>query len=135
MPDDKQKHLEMIQGVITRLSGNSSSAKAWSVGLVTALFALAAHDAERRFAILAVLPALVFWGLDAYYLRCERLSRKLYDAVRRGGSDGPEPFSMDIHQHCRQVSSWFATLFSLSIAPVHGTILIGIVVVSLTVRR
>lgn len=59
--DAKLKHLELIQGVINRLAGNSFYMKGWAVVLLSALL------------------VLVFWGLDAYFLWQERLYRVLYD--------------------------------------------------------
>ena len=50
--------------------------------LVSALFALAAGNTRIYFVYLAYFPAVAFWALDAYYLRQERLFRKLYDHVR-----------------------------------------------------
>lgn len=68
-----EHHLEMIQGVIARIAGNSFLLKGWSVTIAAALFALAARDSNSQFACIALLPSIVFWGLDAYYLRQERL--------------------------------------------------------------
>ena len=42
----REKHLELIQGVINRMAGNSFHLKGWSVVLVSALFALAASNAK-----------------------------------------------------------------------------------------
>ena len=65
MSDERKlKHLEFIQGVINRLSTNSFLLKGWSVVLVSALFALSAADSQPIFALLACIPAFVFWGLD-----------------------------------------------------------------------
>ena len=60
--ESKTKHLEMIQGVINRLSTNSFLLKGWSVVLVSALFALSAGDSNPAFIFLAYIPALVFLG-------------------------------------------------------------------------
>jgi hypothetical protein len=76
--EEKMKHLDLIQGAITRMASNSFVLKGWSVTLATALFGFSAKDSEPRLALLALLPILVFWGLDAYYLGLERLFRKLY---------------------------------------------------------
>ena len=46
--ENQRKHLDIIQGVITRLAGNSFSIKTWAVGLITVLGGLAAKDATRR---------------------------------------------------------------------------------------
>ena len=78
MREDLTKHLEFIQAIIARMAGNSFLLKGWTVTIAAALFALAANDARAVFAMLAFFPALWFWGLDAYYLRQERLFRKLY---------------------------------------------------------
>jgi hypothetical protein len=71
----KRAHLEMIQGVVNRLSNNSFLLKGWSVLLVSGLFALAAKDAKALFVYIAYFPCCVFWGLDGYFLWQERLFR------------------------------------------------------------
>lgn len=81
--ENKQKHLEMIQNVITRMANNSFMLKGWAVTLVAGIFALASNDANKIFFLIAYVPIITFWGLDAYYLRQERLYRKLYDDVRK----------------------------------------------------
>lgn len=77
-----ETHLQMIQGVISRMAGNSFMLKGWAVTLISAVFALAAQGANPRIAFVAYLPAVTFWLLDAYYLWQERLFRRLYDATR-----------------------------------------------------
>lgn len=72
----------MIQGVINRMASNSFMLKGWAVTLVAGIFALAAKDADKLYFIITYVPILVFWGLDAFYLRQERLYRMLYDKVR-----------------------------------------------------
>ena len=75
MNENRCKHLELIQGVVNRLSTNSFLLKGWTVVLVSALFALAAKDAKIVFAYLAYFPAFTFWLLDGYFLWQERLYR------------------------------------------------------------
>ena len=85
MDERKLKHLELIQGVINRLAGNSFLVKGWSVLLVSALLTLAARrqpDAGAGLLGIPFLPALIFWGLDGYFLWQERLYRALYNHVR-----------------------------------------------------
>ncbi len=85
--ESKIAYLQMIQAVIARMAGNSFLIKGWSVTLVAALFALAAANTNALFVYLAYFPSFMFWALDAYFLRQERLFRKLYDDVR--ASDEP----------------------------------------------
>ena len=84
--ENKRKHLEMIQGVVNRLSTNSFLLKGWSVVLVSALFALSAPDSRIAFVYLAYIPAIIFWGYtDGFHCPLavpEQLFRKLYDQVR-----------------------------------------------------
>jgi hypothetical protein len=134
------KHLEMIQAIVSRLAGNSFSIKGWSVTLVSALFALAAKDANVQYAAMALLPALCFWGLDGYYLRQERLFRKLYDKVRQNHLDNPpqlgQLFSMDTSEFGTLVPSWAKTLFSKSIFWLHAPIVAAVgAVIIYAVRR
>jgi hypothetical protein len=56
----KYTHLEMIQGIVNRLSPNSFLLKGWPVVLVSAMFALAAKDTQLLFVYLAYFPAIVF---------------------------------------------------------------------------
>ncbi len=125
MQDATSIHLGFIQAIIARMAGNSFLIKGWSVTVSAALFALAANDANRSFAIVALLPALAFWGLDAYYLRQERLFRRLYNESRHGQAEVSQAdgaFSLSIEKYQTQVSNWFQTLWSPAIFLIHGTI-------------
>lgn len=61
MDDHKVSHLEMIQGVINRMAGNSFALKGWAVTLVAGIFALSSKDADRTYFIVAYIPIIVFW--------------------------------------------------------------------------
>lgn len=81
--NNKIHHLEMIQGVISRMANNSFLLKGWAVTLVAGIFTLAGKDADKLYFIIAYIPIIVFWGLDAYYLLQERLYRSLYEKVSK----------------------------------------------------
>lgn len=85
--EKKLKHLDMIQAVITRMNSNSFSLKGWAVTLVAGLFALSSKDANKIYYLVTYIPIIVFWFLDAYYLKQERLYRKLYEKVRTVAED------------------------------------------------
>ena len=126
--ETKIAHLQMIQAVITRMAGNSFMVKGWTVTLVTALFALAAVDTNGFFVYVAYLPAVMFWALDAYFLRQERLFRKLYDHVRQA-KDGTVDFSMNTHRF--SVGTTWSVAWSSTLCLFHGTITTTITVVML----
>jgi hypothetical protein len=138
MSADKAKHLEFVQSAISRMATNSFVLKGWTVTLVAALFALAAKDSNRRFALLALFPALTFWGLDAYYLRQERLFRNLYDKLRGLSAEEYEkadPFSMSTAKHSHEVAGWFRTLWAPTIFFLHGVVVAAVLVVIALLSR
>jgi len=121
--DDRRKHLEFIQQIVTRLASNSFAYKGWTVVLVTGLFALGSKDATPAYLLVGALPAIAFWGLDAYYLRQERLFRELYDAVRLRGETNSQSgeFAMSTTPVSDRVDGWLRTLGSRSLWPFYGT--------------
>lgn len=138
MSADRAKHLEFVQNAIARMAGNSFLLKGWTVTIAAALFALAAKDSNRRFAILALFPSLTFWGLDAYYLRQERLFRKLFDELRKLSDEKYEkadPFAMSTKKYSHEVASWPRTLFAPTIVGLHGVVVGAVIVVILLLGR
>ena len=139
MNDHGVKHLEMIQGVISRLAGDSFMLKGWSITLVTGLLALSAGGTNERYAILALFPALCFWGLDAYYLRQEKLFRALHGRVaqqfRAPEEEGHEilAFQLDTSHVGTEVMPWRAFLWSPTIIGLHGPVLASVVAVTIAV--
>lgn len=81
MNNNKMKHLDMIESVIGRMGQNSFQLKGWAVTLLTIVGALATKEADKKFMILAFIPLLAFWGLDAFYLQLERKYKRLYEIV------------------------------------------------------
>ncbi len=81
MEPDKLKHLEFIQNVITRMNTNSFQIKGWAITIVSATLALYASTKNECFVLVGVLPSLLFWFLDAYYLTQEKRFRLLYTDV------------------------------------------------------
>jgi hypothetical protein len=127
--ESKRAHMEMVQGVVSRMAQNSSANKGWAVALVSGLYALAAAGSNVKFAYVAYLPSVMFWYLDAYYLRQERLFRKLYDHVR-GTADDKVDYSMNTQPFAAAVDSLPKVMLSGTLAPFYGVLLITTVVVS-----
>ena len=74
--DGKIKHLEFVQNVITRMNSNSFQLKGWMITIVSALLALYASSNKLLYIFVAIVPVIIFWCLDAFYLKQERLYRK-----------------------------------------------------------
>jgi len=109
--ENKHKHLEFIQEVISRMSRHSFVLKGWGVTLVAALFALAAKDVDVRLITVSFIPVLIFWLLDSYYLQRERLFRALYDEVRVK-NDSHIDFSMDVDKFKEGRNVWLRCFVS-----------------------
>lgn len=129
MNDDQRKHLEMLQAVIARLASNSFSIKGWAVALVAVLGGFAAKDSDPRFVFGLWLPAFCFWGLDAFYLRQERLYRALYNAATRSDPSIPT-YSMSTDPIAFQVPSVVKTAFSPTVLWLHLPIMVFVLVLS-----
>jgi hypothetical protein len=129
------KHLELIQGVIGRLANDSFLMKGWALTVSGAFFGFSVKDLDWRVALVGLMPLVVFWGLDGYFLSRERMFRALYDAVRRGDAS-VEPFSMDyieFKQRGPVSNGWRASLWSKTIAIFYIPILgVGIALVVVT---
>jgi hypothetical protein len=122
----KLKHLEMIQGIINRMAGNSFLLKGWSVTLISALFALAAKDSNQFFLYLAYFPCVAFWSLDGYFLWQERMYRKLYQEVSAKDTNAID-FDMNATKFKEDVDSCFSVCFSTTLKLFHGVIF-GVIV-------
>lgn len=124
---DRQKHLEMIQGVINRFSKNSFLLKGWSVTLFSALLALSAHTCNVNLVYFACIPITILWSLDAFFLWQERLYRKLYDVVRKLPEDKID-FSMDDNQITGENRpKWLRAAFSKTLIPFHSPLFLTII--------
>ena len=113
--ENKRKHLEFIQGVITRMAGNLFYLKGWAITLIVGLFALAAKDTNPKYFILAYFVAFILWILDGYFLSQERLFRSLYKHVSK--LDEKEiDFSMSTKPFRKEDgNSWISSIFSVTL--------------------
>ena len=130
----KLKHLEFVQQTITRMAANSFFLKGWSITLISALAVLAQKDTNTNFWVIALVPATTFWGLDGYFLRQEKLFRKLYDSVRIK-SEAEIDFSMDVSPFQNQVGSWLRLVFSSTLVAFHLTILLAVLLIAWFVNQ
>jgi hypothetical protein len=100
------------------MATNSFLLKAWSVTLVSAMFALAGKDANRRYVLIAYFPAITFWVLDGYFMSQEKRFRDLYDRVR-GRLDSPSDLSMSTEPVATFRNGWLASMLSKTVAIFH----------------
>jgi hypothetical protein len=81
--EDRRKHLDMVQTVVSRMAAASSTSKGWLLPVVTATYGFALVQCEPMVAGLGIVAIAVFGVLDAHYLRQERAFRVLFREVAR----------------------------------------------------
>lgn len=132
MMENKIKHLEFIQSTITRMNQNSFRIKGWMITLVSALLALYASSERVVYILIAIVPAVVFWFLDAYYLQQERRFRGVYNDVAGLSPDDSRinvrEFEMPIQKYQCGKYCYFNVLFSRTIFPLYGIVVVGLVI-------
>lgn len=123
--ENKRKHLDFIQLTITRMAANSFLLKAWGVALVAALFALSSKEVtgNKDYWLLAFLPIISFWILDAYYLHQEKLFRELYDEVRNMNPEKID-FSLKTDRFKKSVPIWPKMMYNHTLLVFYGTVAI-----------
>lgn len=116
-----EAHLGFIQDVIKRMANNSFLIRGWSVTVSGAIVALGVSAENPCIGYLALTPAIVFWGMDAYYLRQERLFRALYDAVRNQGQDDVptiDAYSLNTSTVAKSIASLCRVAWSQTVWPI-----------------
>lgn len=116
------EYFQIIQNVITRMGQNSFQMKAWFATIFTTILVLifALFDIFIKTVIyIALLIVIIqFWYLDSYYLRQERIFRKLYtQKVEEYNSDNRENmkiFDMDFKKYNNNVDKTWRIMFSTS---------------------
>jgi len=116
------KEIELIQRTISRMSSNSFIIKGWMLTLVVGTLLLKGNKYQI---LIAFIPLIGFWFLDAYFLWQERLYRKLYEwvIVNRSKTDD-FLFDMDASRFKDQIGSKCKTMFSLTLLWFYGVILV-----------
>ena len=125
--DDKRKHLEFIQGVISRMGGNLFYLRGWSITLVGGLLALLSQASNKDEFPLILLTGVVvvFWFYDGYFLSLERRYRALYNKVRKQPAKDVD-YSMDIREfNSDKQNSLVYCMFSKTLAPFYLLFLVA----------
>ena len=126
-----QKHLEIMQGVIQRMAENSRSCKVWCVTLVSAVLVLVARTEKPEYALISLIPAILFLILDTYYLALESAFRESYNVfVRKLREDrltSTDLYAVD--QPCSIVGQFMTSLGSFSTWPFYSALIVMILIV------
>lgn len=126
--DEFFHEIKIVQGIIDRMARNSFLIKGWTITLV--VVALLVKGLSIHY-VVAFLPWLVFWVLDAYFLRLERCYRKLYGWLILNRPDNRE-LIFDMNAETRfgnSVDSVWGTMVSKTLASFYLMIFVLIVII------
>lgn len=118
--DFMRAEIGVLQGIINRLGSNSFLIKGWAITLVVVTLLL---KGDRYQILIAFIPLLVFWFLDAYFLHQERMYRKLYEWVIHNRLKTDDYlFDMNAYRFKDAVQSIPGIMFSITLGPFYGSI-------------
>lgn len=126
-------HLNMVQGVVNRLAGNSASCKTWCITIVSAIIVLAIERKAPGVLLVGILPLLVLLGLDSYYLSLERGLTSAHDGFVSRLHAGTLPAS-DVFAigppagFLRRACGTIGAITSFSVFPYYGMMAVALLV-------
>lgn len=116
------KEIDIIQDIIKRMAFNSFMIKGWAITLVVATLLL---KGTKHQVVIAFIPLIVFWFLDAYFLWQERMYRKLYEwVINNRLKTDKYLFDMNAYRFEREVQSKLRVMFSITLGWFYGSIAI-----------
>jgi len=121
--ENKIKHLEFIQGVITRMAANSFMIKGWVITLIAAVFAVSAAEKDLYVGFLNYLILPAFWILDGFFLSQERQYRGLYNEVTQKTEEEVN-FSLNAKNYAKGKNGWFYSTFSNTLLLFYGMLML-----------
>ena len=130
------KEIDLIQGVIKRMAQNSFLLKGWAITIIVAVLALTKETLITNnityFSMILLIPLIVFWYLDAFFLHKERCYIKLYDwvIINRPKTEDFQ-YSLNYSRFEKEVESIGKAMLSSTLITFYGItalILVGITI-------
>lgn len=133
-----EKHLEFLQNNIARMNQCSFKMKGWAITLVSAFLALYVstiqYSPNKIFIAIAIIPTIMFWLLDAYYLSMERKFIAMYNEciglLNKKDRVGLRKYEISPQKYDYYKYSIFKTFFSMS-QIIYIVMLIGLILLTI----
>lgn len=130
-----EAHLNILQSIIQRMATNSSSAKTSCITIVSAILVIIADKGKPHYAWVAIIPTVLFFILDSYYLALEKGFRGSYNE-----------FITKLHANCleitdlyvvapkgKQINHFFSSIVSFSVWPFYTVLLVMVYIAKIFV--
>lgn len=120
------EELKIIQDIIKRMAFNSFMIKGWALTLIVATLLLKGSESK---VLIAFIPLIVFWFLDAYFIWQEKMYRELYKWVVENRIKTDEYlFDMNAYRFKDNVQPRLKIMFSITLGWFYGCIAILIII-------
>ena len=124
------QEIKIVQNIIDRMARNSFMLKGWAVTLVVISFLV---EGEKIHYSIAFIPSLVFWALDAYFLRLEGCYKELHKwLIINRPSSRNKMFDLDARGRFQNdVDGILTTMLTLSLSLFYGTIMVMVLILNI----
>ena len=130
--DAVQSYLNILQGVVARMASNSANCKTWCISLVSAILVVIADKSKPNYAWIALIPIVLFFLLDSYYLGQERNFREIYNnfvkELHSGEVATDKLFALKPPQGINVVNLLFSSSLSFSVYPFYLTLVLTVII-------
>src|SRR5690625_1922162 len=128
-------HIHTLQAVIARMAQNSTSSKTWAITLAAAILVVIVDHGRPEYALIALIPNLPFFCLDAYYLSLERAFRRSYQSfIERTHEEAITTRDLyAVRPQAPTLKHFLLSCCSISVLPFYGMLLFMILLVALVV--
>ena len=120
--EEKIKHLEFIQTVISRMNTNSFQTKGIAASIVVGILLVLSSTKNIVFIIPAICSTILFSLLDTYYLQQEKKFKAIYDnviGIKKAVTIEPFEMPLDRIKVC-----YISVLFSKTIILFYGSVVL-----------
>ena len=112
--------------------------KGWTISLIAVVLALAEKASNpAMLSLILLIPILSFWYLDAFFLRTERMYRKMYEWVleKRKSDDTTFLYDLNPHRFDSEVDSTRKVMWSVTLRSFYGipTLIMVVIIIVRTI--
>ena len=133
------KEIDLIQACITRMANNSFLLKGRAISIIAVVLALADKAANPALlSTVLLIPLLSFWYLDAFFLRTEKMYRKMYEWVleKRKNNDSTFLYDLNPNRFKDGVGSIREVMLSITLKCFYGIpVLLTLVVIFVRIAK
>lgn len=132
--EELHKEIDLIQSCISRMSSNSFCLKGWLISLLAIIIVVAPEDTNKYIVLLITfLLTIAFWCLDAFFLRTEKMYRKMYEWVltKRSQNNREKQYDLNPKRFEKETDTYFKVMFSLTLRIFYGCVCIAIAGIAL----